>query len=100
MFYLTKRVDEKQCTPGERIMVLSDFSGVPAGHKGTVVEIYGQEWSDGGGITIEWDCRPGHPEDIRRKLRDGFGRDDLQYLAFCTLKHPKVDPTVYRVEIE
>lgn len=99
MFYLTKRVDEKQCTPGEKVMVLADFSGVPAGTKGLVVEIYNE------GVSIAW-IRLAHPGsnksegDIREAMEigrcypaagfdvDGFSRDELEYLAFETAKHP------------
>lgn len=85
MFYLTKRIDEKQCTLGDRCMALSDFFGINAGDKGRVVEIYNE------GVSIQWDRRG----DGRRTV-DGFSRDDMQYLAFETKKHPKVDPTVNR----
>ena len=85
MFYLTKRVDEKQCTLGERCMVLADFSGINAGHKGRVVEIYDE------GVMIQWNKSP---DGYRRS--DGFSRDELEYLAFETKKHPKVDPAVNR----
>jgi len=80
MFYLTKRVDEKQCFIGDRCMVLADFSGIPAGTRGTVTEIYDK------GVMVEWD----------QSRSDGFSRDDLQYLAFETLKHPDVYPKVNR----
>ena len=112
MFYLTERVDEKQCSVGDRLMVLSDFSGIPAGLKGTISEIYHE------GVMVEWDvlhcysvdngcsraaeecscgcyeCKP------RRKRSDGFSRDDLQYLAFETKKRPDVDPTVTNIHAD
>jgi len=81
MFYLLKRVDEKQCNVNERVMSLADFSGVPAGTKGKITEIYDQ------GIMIEWDFGIDSGP-------DGFSRDELEYLAFETIKHPKVDPKV------
>lgn len=90
MFYLTKRIDEKQCTVGDLCMVLSDFSGVPAGTLGKVEEIYEE------GVMIQW---PPNPNDKweRKPLADGFARDELEYLAFATEKHPKVDPTVFNI---
>lgn len=102
MFYLTKRVDEKQCLVGEECMVLSDFSGIPAGMKGIITEIYSE------GVMITWIKDGKTAEDIiaaldvemvaasRGFLSDGFSRDELEYLAFATQKHPKVDPAVYR----
>lgn len=90
MFYLTKRIDERQCLVGDRCMVLADFSGIPAGTKGTVCDIYD------GGLTILWQCEEfgeKHPEDHGQR-RDGFGRDELEYLAFETKAHPNVDPRV------
>lgn len=89
-FYLTKRDHEDQCSVGERLMVLSDFYGITAGNKGTVCAVYSV------GIMVEWDKLPDQPS-WQRKTRDGFSREDLQYLAFETHKHPKVDPTVTRV---
>lgn len=91
MFYLKKITNENEAQIGDRVMVLAVFSGIEAGLKGTVVEIHGQQWKDGGGVTIEWDKRPNHPEDEFQPLRDGFGRHDLEYLAFGTLRHPKVE---------
>lgn len=111
MFYLTKRVDEKQCTVGEAVMVIADFSGVPAGTKGVIVEIYDE------GVSVAWaGLRSSRMsilntvETIQDRVRlgnsdkitpsqgwavDGFSRDELEYLAFATAKHPKVDPKVY-----
>ena len=84
MFYLLKRVDEKQFTPGERVMVLADFPavGLPAGTIADVVEVYDR------GIMIEWDRA--QPNGGYAKEREGFGRDDLEYLAVQTRKHPQV----------
>lgn len=105
MFYLTKRIDEKQCTPTEMCMVLSDFSGVPAGTKGLVSEIYDE------GVMIAWiglGPWPKSIEDIKGAIEsgrcypaagfgtDGFSRDELQYLAFGTKAHPEVNPEVFR----
>lgn len=73
MFYLLKRVDEKQFTVGDRVMVLADFSGIKAGMKGKITEVYNE------GVMVEWDDKP---------LSDGFGRDELEYLAVETQKHP------------
>ena len=85
MFYLLKRVDEKQCNVGDRVMVLADFSGVPAGTKGKVVEIYDE------GIMIEWEFgKSPLDREMRIPIRDGFGRDELEYLGFETTKHPKL----------
>ena len=98
MFYLLKRVDEKQCTLGEVCMVLADFSGVPAGTKGIVCEIYNE------GISIAWLKLTPHgsksEEQIREAIEagncypaagfdtDGFSRDELEYLVFETKRHP------------
>lgn len=99
-FYLTKRVDEKQCTIGDECMVLADFFGVPAGTKGIVSEIYD------GGVMIAWIGL--HPvgsktvNEITAAIRagrcfpaagfdtDGFSRDELEYLAFKTNAKPSV----------
>jgi len=90
MFYLTKRIEERQCSLGERCMVLADFSGVTAGTKGKVVEIYDK------GIMVEWDDE----NDRFRPLRDGFSREELEYLAFATYKHPKVSALVAQVGVD
>jgi hypothetical protein len=96
MFYLTKRIDERQCSLGERCMVLADFSGIPAGTKGKVVEIYEE------GIMIEWEIPIGKPSPSmnQRFLRDGFSRGELEYLAFATYKHPRVSALVAQVGID
>lgn len=88
MFYLLKRVDENQCTPGEKVMVLADFCGVLAGHKGRVQSIYS------GGVMIEWEPRDREEEKAiergwKKPLVDGFSTDELEYLVFETRKHPK-----------
>lgn len=73
-------------------MVLADFSGIPAGTKGTITEIYDE------GVMVEWDkSRPddGDAYDMRPRS-DGFSRDELEYLPFETIKHPKVDPGINR----
>lgn len=90
MFYITKRTDEKQCNVGDRVMLLADFSGLPAGTLGQIEEIYSE------GVMIEWfveQYRIGRLEPSTRS--DGFSREEFQYLAFATQKHPDVDPTVY-----
>lgn len=88
MFYLLKRVDEKQFTLGDRVMVLADFSGIPAGAKGKISEIYHE------GVMVEWDWSEDELARITRHnytprpRSDGFGRDELEYLAVETEKHP------------
>jgi len=103
MFFLTKRIDAAQCTPGEVCMVLADFSGVPAGSLGIVSEVYD------GGVSIAWYKTDEEAQKIIRAVHagkcypasgfstDGFASDELDYLAFATLKHPKVDATVHRI---
>jgi hypothetical protein len=103
MFYLTKRVDEKQCTVGERCMVLADFSGIPAGTKGIVSEIYSE------GVTVAWEIHNCSLMQIAEAIKedrcfpargfyaDGFSRDEMEYLAFETPKHPKVDAKVSNI---
>lgn len=92
MFYLSKRQDEKQCTLGEKAMVLADFPaiGIKAGTIGVVCEIYD------GGVMLRWPTTEHDRMFDRKGACDGFGRDELEYLAFETSKHPKVDPTVNR----
>lgn len=80
-------------------MVLADFSGIPAGTKGIVSEIYDE------GVMIAWigmtsDLRHITEESIREAIAadkcypaagyacDGFSRDELEYLAFETDKKP------------
>lgn len=82
MFYLLKRIDEKQCTVGERVMVLADFVGIKAGTIGKVHEIYE------GGVMIEWPAKS--EREKHHPLLDGFGREELEYLGFETEKHPKL----------
>lgn len=106
MFYLLKQVDEKQFTPGDVVMVLADFNGIKAGEKGVITEIYNQ------GVMVTWEGRKVHHpkaseypdiEEIQDMLdageifpaargwvSDGFARDELEYLAVQTEKHPKV----------
>lgn len=85
-------------------MALSDFSGVTAGTKATVVEISEES------ITIEWDAKtcghkfkdvcdcPGYKEYPNQKpLRDGFNDEDMQYLAFETKHHPDQNKKVTNV---
>jgi len=102
MFYLLKRVDEKQFVLGDQVMVLADFSGIPAGTKGIVIEIYDS------GVMVAWAHE--HPDRTEKyitlhmildKLRsgeafmaaqgwrmDGFSRDELEYLGVATVKKP------------
>jgi hypothetical protein len=103
MFFLTKRIDEKQCTLGEVCMTLASFSGIPSGTKGVVTEIYHE------GVMVTWSMDGKSTDDIAAALRDGtlsaargflsdgFSRDELEYLAFATSKHPKVDPEVHNI---
>jgi hypothetical protein len=63
-------------------MTLADWPSVPAGTRGTVLELYDT------GITVSWDNYDG-------KLNDGFADDELEYLVFASKKHPRVDPTIY-----
>ncbi len=92
-FYMTKRTDEKQCTVGERCMLLADFYGPAAGDKGVVVDISTHD-DHSGGVSVRW-----------RKKGDGsistadFSREELEYLAFETRMHPEVNPAVTREEV-
>lgn len=74
MMYLSKKTSEKDCKVGDNVLVLADFSGVPAGTRGEIVEIYD------GGVMVQWPARSQWEE--TRPLRDGFARDELKYLAF------------------
>lgn len=90
MFYLLKRIDEKQFAVGDVVMVLADFSGVEAGTKGVVTNIYD------GGMMVTW-ARLNTVETIRKRLQkgdtflaakgwlnDGFSREELKYLGVQT----------------
>ena len=110
MFYLTSRKSEQQCIVGDQVMVLADFSGVPAGTKGLVSEIYD------GGVMVAWiglhnktlgdilkamiSSKPMELSAARGFLMDGFAADEMGYLAFATEKHPKVDPMVFNPLIQ
>lgn len=76
MFYLTKK-EVADIKVGERCMVLADFSGIEAGQKGTISENYKH------GVMVDWDIST--PHGVKS---DGFGEDELEYLAFATPKHP------------
>lgn len=113
MFYLTKRTDEKQCNLGDVCMVLADFSGIPAGTRGVVTGVYSE------GVMITWVgleharmSKVNTVETIGERIArgddfsaamgwfsDGFSRDELQYLMFCTAKHPDIDAMVYNYNI-
>ena len=102
MFYLLKRVDEKQFTLGDVVMVLADFSGIEAGAKGVITEVYDE------GVMVTWARvssarmnKLNTVETIQERLQkgdtfpaamgwisDGFSRDELEYLGVQTLKHP------------
>lgn len=77
-------------------MTLSDWPGIQSGTKAIVTEIYHE------GIMIEWQTGDVKMYRIGRTDQhlpeDGFSIDDMQYLAFCTLKHPKVDAEVYNIQ--
>ena len=83
MFYLKKKTID-QIHEGDRVMVLADFSGVPAGTRGTITE------NDKTGVMVEWYpfIHQDKPE-WEPPRADGFGQDELDYLAFETQKHPK-----------
>lgn len=81
MRFLKKIENESECAVGDKCLVLADFSGVPAGCRGIITEIYKE------GVMVEWDLPETNPPlDIypSRRLRDGFARDELKYLAFET----------------
>lgn len=79
MFYLTKK-QIGEIKEGDECVVLADFSGVPAGTRGTIYENYQN------GVMVEWHLP--HPP-YGRPLMDGFGEDELHYLAFGTPKCPE-----------
>jgi hypothetical protein len=83
MFYLTRK-SIQEIKKNDRVMVLADFSGIPAGTKGTITENYKT------GVMVEWDKK--NPEDgdawDMRSRSDGFGSDELEYLSFETKIHP------------
>lgn len=107
MFYIIKRQDEKQFNIGDVVMSLADFSGVQAGSKGVVTQIYD------GGLMVTWEGRVIHSPEFRGMamiddilkllkdsdwhfggmavhgwLSDGFSREDLEYLVVRSEKHP------------
>lgn len=82
-------------------MVLADFSGIPAGTKGIISEIYDE------GVMVSWLGMQTSMTEITKEMvleaiaekhcfpargfpSDGFSRDELEYLAFETVKHPKI----------
>jgi hypothetical protein len=77
MFYLLKKISINQIEVGEEVMVLADFSGIPAGTKGVVKK------TERNIISIVWNGLSGGVE-----LVDGFTEDELEYLAFKTERHP------------
>ena len=81
MFYLKKKTKVSQIKEGEIVMVLADFTGIRAGTLGRVEENYGT------GVMIHW--FQDEAKSWSQPLRDGFGEDELEYLAFQTEKHPK-----------
>lgn len=104
MFYLTKRISENQCTLGDLCMTLTDWPGVPAGTRGVISEVYHE------GVMVAWIGvgRKTEAEIIQALkeeklyaaqgfLTDGFSINELEYLAFATPKHPRVDPKVHNL---
>ena len=99
MFFLKKCEFEDDFKMGDRVMVLADFLDVEVGRMGKIDRIYP------GGVMVEWDPDHCHEVDAGclvkcscecpdckpwRPLMDGFGRDELEYLAVGTACHPKV----------
>lgn len=97
MFYLLRKNAPDLVEVGERVMVLADFSGIPAGTKGIVTENYKS------GVSVTWEKDGKTAEDIRAAMEgenemalsgargftiDGFWADELEYLAFETQTHP------------
>ena len=93
MFYLLRGVPLPDIEVGQRVIVLADFSGIPAGTRGTIKENYRT------GVMVEWDvktclhtgvcdCPGAEPNQWGKPLADGFGADELEYLAFETARHP------------
>lgn len=95
MFYLLKRQKPNECNLGDRLMVLSDYSGVPAGTRGTVTGVYEK------GVVVDWDGNnlldDMHTEPGTRC--DQFAESEMEYLAFETEKHPRIDSTVNTAEL-
>lgn len=77
MFYLLKKEKVEDIQVGERVMVLADFSGIPAGVLGRITENYKD------GVMVTWEL----PDEMGQRS-DGFGADELEYLAFETKTHP------------
>jgi hypothetical protein len=86
MFYLMKRTRVAACKIGDRVMVLSDYPGgnIVAGEKGTVDENYER------GIMVRWD---------KTCHCDGFGEDELEFLAFGTEAYPDPEATALAREL-
>lgn len=82
MFYLTKKEKVSDIAVGDQCMVLADFTGIKAGQKGVITENYKQ------GVMVTWEPAGGWQSDSRNDQSDGFGEDELEYLAFATLRHP------------
>jgi hypothetical protein len=75
MFYLTKKTKIEEVNVGDQIIVLADFSGIPAGTKGRV------QAKTETIVMITWNI--GNPANS-----DGFREDELEYLAFATKTKP------------
>lgn len=86
MFYLKKATREDEFRLEERVILLADFPAIHlrAGMIATVVEIYrtGDHGYETGGVMIEYESEGGV------KWREGFGREELQYLAMETQRRP------------
>lgn len=75
-----KKID--QIKVGDEGMVVADFSGVSAGTKFRVKEHYGK------GVMVAWEGES-HKNFRGEQDTDGFGEDELHYLAFKGLPNEK-----------
>lgn len=95
MFYLLRGVPLPDIEVGQRVMVLADFSGVPAGTKGVISQNYRT------GVMVVWALDGVSLDDVAAEVQsgqplmafqgwhmDGFDSDELEYLAFETSRHP------------
>lgn len=93
-FFLTKKKRVEDCVLGDEVIVLADFSGIPAGTKGVICENYKT------GVMVAWKKGNISHEEITEAIiedrchasrgfyTDGFAEDELDYLAFGTPRHP------------
>ena len=77
MFYLLKKLGIGQVEEGDQVMVLADFSGVPAGTKGIITKVHKD------GFDVEYDV---DGDDVLHA--DRFSADEIEYLGFATKTHP------------